>query len=127
MDKSCTRILYVDDDSDSCEVMTLWLSKDPERYEVTATSESHRALNLIAENRFDLYIFDYCMPEVTGADLCCFVRTIYPDAPVMIYSGRGAKTDIKNGMAAGADAFLVKPNDFDEFLPTVHRLLNHQE
>jgi len=117
------RILYVDDDVDSLEVMQLWLSHDDERYSVTAVSGAREALSAIDKERFDLFILDYRMPEVDGADLCYMIKKTHPRVPVLIYSALAGESDRTIGFRAGADEFLIKPNDFDKFAPTVRRLL----
>jgi CheY-like chemotaxis protein len=117
------RILYVDDDVDSLEVMQLWLSHDDERYSVTAVSGAREALSVIDKERFDLFILDYRMPEVDGADLCYMIKKVHPKVPVLIYSALAGEADRSIGFRAGADEFLIKPNDFDKFAPTVRRLL----
>lgn len=122
-----SRILYVDDDADNCEVMALWLRNFDVNYDVTVINAGGRAMKVINEQSFDLYIFDFSMPEVDGADLCSFVRSKYPDSKIMIYSARADERHIKKGMAAGADQFLIKPNDFDRFLPTVTELLQRRQ
>jgi DNA-binding response OmpR family regulator len=118
------RILYVDDDADSLEVMQLWLRHDDERYSVTAVSCAKEALTVIDKETFDLFILDFRMPDVDGADLCHMIKKAHPRTPVMIYSALAGETDRSIGLKAGADEFLIKPNDFDKFAPTVRRLLS---
>jgi DNA-binding NtrC family response regulator len=120
-----SRILYVDDNADACEMMQIWLTGTNESLDVTAAQDSHEALNMIAKDRFDLYIFDYRMPNVDGADLCSMVRTKDPNVPVIIYSAIAQLSDTAEGYKAGATEFLIKPNDFDKFAPTVRRLLEN--
>lgn len=119
------RILYVDDDADSLEVMQLWLTHDDERYSVTAVSCAKEALTVIDKEKFDLFILDFRMPDVNGADLCYMMKKEFPGTPVLIYSANARETDRSIGFQAGADEFLIKPNDFDRFAPTVRRLLSH--
>jgi DNA-binding response OmpR family regulator len=118
------RILYVDDDADSLEVMQLWLAHDSDRYLVKAVSSARDALNAINEEKFDLYILDFQMPDVDGADLCYIIKKVHPHTPVLIYSAAALEAERSIGFRAGADEFLIKPNDFDKFAPTVRRLLS---
>ncbi|MEP7212736.1 MAG: response regulator [Acidobacteriota bacterium] len=121
------RILYVDDDADSLEVMQLWLTHDDERYSVTAVSCAKEALTAIDKETFDLFILDFRMPDLDGADLCFKIKKVFPRTPVLIYSANARETDRSIGFQAGADEFLTKPNDFDKFAPTVRRLLSHTQ
>jgi len=124
MDYAPLRILYVDDDPDSLEVMQIWLRHDDDRYAVTAVPAASDALKMIEKERFDLFILDYRMPEVDGADLCYMIKKSQPHTPVMIYSANAREDERAEGLRAGADEFLIKPNDFDKLVPTVRRLLN---
>ncbi len=68
------RILYVDDDQDNCRMMKAWLSNRNYRYDVSAVCSAEDAISLIADTRFDLHILDYCLPMMSGAELCRFIR-----------------------------------------------------
>lgn len=117
------RILYVDDDADSLEVMQEWLKHADARYSIAAASTARDAMAMIDRESFDLFILDFRMPDVGGADLCHMIKRVFPDTPVLIYSAVGLENERLQGLRAGADEFLIKPNDFDKFAPTVRRLL----
>jgi CheY-like chemotaxis protein len=117
------KILYVDDDTDSCELMGLLLVQEYEDCEVTAVSSSSKAVALIHDLAFDLYILDSRLPGLSGVDLCRQIRESGRLQPVMFYSAMARPADRKAAMNAGANAYLVKPNDLDDLSPTVRRLL----
>lgn len=117
------RILYVDDDLDSCELMGLLLERDDEEYEVVSVRTAEKAIALMNDFSFDLYILDSRLPDSSGVELCCFIRKISQSAPVMFFSAMARPADRNAAMNAGANAYLVKPNDLDELSPTVRRLL----
>lgn len=71
---SKSHILYIDDDSDSCEMLTYLLEQEIERCLVTSGSIIDKALKLIETQSFDLYILDQRMPGMTGVELCHFIR-----------------------------------------------------
>lgn len=118
------RILYVDDDPDSCQVIGLMLYLDDERYAITAVSSAAEALALIEKQAFDLFILDYVLPEMSGADLCREIRRTDTRTPVMFYSGMAREIDRQAALAAGADEYLVNPNDLDLLCLTVKSLLD---
>jgi DNA-binding NtrC family response regulator len=80
------KILVVDDDENLCEV-TAEILKD-EGYSVEFTSDTKRAEELIDEGVFDIALFDYKMPHLTGADLLKKIKTKNPKTKVFIMSGR---------------------------------------
>lgn len=121
---SLRRILYVDDDTDTCLLMGLLIQQYNENYGVIAVGTVQKALDLISDLTFDLYILDYRMPEMTGIELCRLIRQTDSDTPIMIYSAMSRETDREDALNAGATAYLVKPNDLDNFNETVEQLMN---
>lgn len=121
---SLRRILCVDDDSDSCEIISLMLQSADENYRVTTTPSGNTALNLIADEPFDLYILDYRLPEMSGIDLCSLIRQSDAQTPIMFFTGMAREVDGKDALEAGATKFLVKPTDLDILTETVVELLN---
>lgn len=124
--RSNPRILYVDDDKDSCELMGLLLEQDDENYEVIAISDAEKAANLIGDLSFDLYILDFRLPGLSGVELCRLIRTTDLTAPVMFFSAMAQTSDRNAAMDAGADSYLIKPNDLDVLAPTVRMLLDER-
>ena len=123
MSDAAKRILYVDDDPDSCELMSVWLTADGTEYDVTVVSTAQDANMLIADAGFDLYILDYCLPELSGAELCRAIREIDVDVPVIVYSAIARPVDRETASEAGVDLYLVKPDDLDRLKPAISHLL----
>lgn len=121
---SLRRILCVDDDNDSCEIISLMLHNADENYRVTTTSSGSVALNMISDEPFDLYILDYRLPEMSGIDLCRLIRQSDAQTPIMFFTGMAREVDGKNALEAGATKFLVKPTDLDILTQTVEELLD---
>ena len=118
------RILYVDDDSDTCLLMGLLIQQYNEDYGVIAVGTVKKALDLMSDLSFDLFILDYRMPEMSGVELCRMIRQTDNETPIMIYSAMSRETDREDALNAGATAYLIKPNDLDNFNETVEQLVN---
>ena len=69
------------------------------------------ALELIARGRFDLYLLDNWLPGGSGVELCREIRRSDPSTPIVFYSGAGLDFEREEALAAGAQAYLVKPGD----------------
>lgn len=110
------RVLCVDDNEDVCEMMGLLLSS----YGVDATCvrSAAAAWPLIEQRRFDLFILDSWLPGIDGLELCRQLREFDADTPVVFYSGAAYDTDKQKGLAAGATAYLAKP-DVDGLIETI--------
>jgi DNA-binding response OmpR family regulator len=114
------RILCVDDDEDTCEILKTMLGMaDLEAITVPGVAE---ALRLIGSERFDLYVLDSELLGASGLTLCHQIRAVDTHTPIVIFSAHGFESHREAGMLAGANAYLVKP-DVTELIPTVKRLL----
>ena len=122
-----TRILCVEDNRDSREMLATLLEQTNSQYEVTAVETAAEAIELNGRNEFDLYILDIWLPGMDGVDLCRRLRERGVKKPIIFFSAMGVQQKDKDYMlAAGADDFLVKSVDMDRLLDTVHELLNRE-
>ncbi len=125
MGENKTRILCVEDNRDSREMIATLLRESNPNYEITAVATAAEALALNGRNSFDLYILDIWLPGMDGVDLCRRLRERGVQEPIMFFSAMGVQTkDRDYVLSAGANEFLVKSVDLDKFTATVDRLLN---
>lgn len=122
MRNSFPQILYVDD-AEACEMAQLLLEQSENDYEITAASSPEEAFSLISQRAFDLYIFDNPWRKPTGLELCRKVREDHPKAPIVIFSVRAQDADREEALAAGANDYLIKPNDLNRLIRTIDLLL----
>ena len=118
------RILFVDDNEDTREMMTLLL--DIRGYKVITAGNIADALMLAARYSFDLYMIDNLLQDGTGVDLCRQLRTLNPLTPVLFYSGAGYDSDIRQAVDAGAGGYIIKPATVEEIEASIERLLNRR-
>lgn len=105
---SRARVLYVDDDEDSREMLCLLLRSS--RIEVDAVSTAAQALSSIQIEHFDLYLLDAWLPDLDGFELCRRIRRLFPHTPILFFSGAAYETDKQRGIEAGANTYVIKPN-----------------
>jgi DNA-binding response OmpR family regulator len=101
------RILCVDDDADTCEVLIRLLKQ--ENYESESVEGIEDALDLTEKETFDLYILDTWLKTGSGNSLCSKLRALFPDALVIVYSAAAHEQDKADALRAGASAFIPKP------------------
>jgi FOG: CheY-like receiver len=82
-----------------------------------------RGLKLANAHGFDLFIFDSMLPDGSGVELCRRVRKFNQRTPIIFYSGLAYETDITKALAAGAQAYLVKPVDVTDLIQSVENLI----
>ncbi len=118
------RILCIDDHEDTSEMLKLLLIQ--EDYEVTTAVTMQEALILASSEEFDLYVFDKHLPDGSGIDLCAKLNEATPGVPCIIYSGDAYDFHKSEALAAGADAYVAKP-DIDGLIDNVRKLLSERE
>ena len=117
-------ILYVDDNKDSCELAAAMFNCSDLGCVMTSAGSAEEALRLIEVEPFDLYIFDYRLPKISGVELCRYIRQYDADTPIVFFTAAARAAEQTEAMAAGATEYLVKPNDLERLTGTVKRLLN---
>ena len=115
------RVLYVDEDNDTREMLAELLTHS--LIETKAVGTASQALSLIQTEHFDLFLMDTWLPDLDGVELCRRVRVLAPDTPVLFYSGAAYDDDKKRAMDAGANAYVTKP-EIDGLLERVNSLVS---
>jgi CheY-like chemotaxis protein len=81
------------------------------------------ALKALAAMRVapDLILLDISLPRVSGFELLKMVRNhaVLANIPVAIITSSVAAGDKATGEQLGADAYIVKPSDYEEFMSGV--------
>ena len=98
---------------------------DAEGYRVTTVGDGHAALAALEKNAgdIDLVVLDLMLPGMSGYAVCESLRAQDKNLPVLILSARTLAEDRARGFDVGANQFLTKPFDLDEFLSRVRNLL----
>jgi DNA-binding response OmpR family regulator len=118
------RVLLIDDHEDTSEMLKLLLGE--EDYVVTTAATVQQALDLAASEEFDLYVLDKRLPDGSGIELCTKLNKITPDVPCIFYTGDAYEVHRVEAMAAGADAYVAKP-DIDGLIENINKLLARTE
>ena len=94
-------------------------------FRVTLVGDGRSALNLFEENPdgVDLVVLDLMLPGLSGYAVCEAIRNRDPDVPILILSARTLPEDRARGFDLGANQYLTKPFDLDEFISRVRNLL----
>ena len=106
------KLLIVDDDLSLREFLTLFLKREGYAVEVAANGE--RALELLAEQRFDLVLTDMRMPRMGGLDLLDAIRERKIQTQVIVMTAYSTTDTALDAMRKGAYDYIVKPFKLDE-------------
>jgi len=113
------KILVVDDDHMTCEMLDHALTKSG--YEVLTAHDGMEALAILDREQCHFVISDWEMPNLNGLELCRAVRNgdfsgyVY----IILLTSRSQKQDTVEGMTAGADDFISKPFEPTELMVRV--------
>ena len=114
------RVLIVEDDSNLAAFMRENLLY--EGFDVNWAADGKSALARARIFMPDLIVLDIMLPDTSGFELCAALRR-NGRVPVLIVSARSHKTDKLRGLNLGADDYITKPFDLDEFVARVHAVL----
>jgi len=115
------RVLVVDDDAKTVELVKLYLNRDG--YRVITAYDGITALRLARESHPDLIVLDIMLPGLDGLSVLRHIRLKDERLPVLILSAKGAPDDRIKGFSCGVDDYLAKPFNLEEFLLRIERLL----
>ena len=114
------KILVVEDDPKTAELVALYLRHAGHRVHVEHTGD--HAQQRIDREPFDAYVFDVMLPGTDGLALCESVRA-QGDAPVLLLTAQSLEDQRVAGLELGADDYLTKPFSLREMVARVQALL----
>lgn len=80
-------------------------------------------LELALKNPYHAILMDVMMPGKNGIDVCKTLREKGITTPIMLFSAMDAVEDKITGLEAGADDYLAKPFDLNEFVARIKALI----
>ena len=119
------RILFLDDNEDTCELLDLVLSQAG--YEIVIGRSIAEGLQLIKGKPFDMILLDWYFSDGTGVELCQMIRESDGQTPIFFYTGVAQEQYIRSGLQAGAQGFFIKPVDMDTLLQTISSQVGSRE
>lgn len=103
------RVLVVDDSRAQRKMLSMQLSRWG--YDVFDAASAEEAMALSQTQEFDIVLSDWMMDGMSGLDLCQAFRALEVEgyAYFILLTSKSEKTEIADGLEAGADDFLTKP------------------
>ncbi len=110
-------VLIVDDEKNICVFLARLLTL--KGFSVTTASDGPGAIDLAANESFDIIFMDVRMPEMNGIDAFRVIRKQRPQQKVVMMTGYAVDELIQTALDEGAIACLRKPFDFDEIMQII--------
>ncbi len=114
------RILIAEDEVTINKALKVMLEKN--KYTVDSVYDGQSALNYIENTTYDVIVLDIMMPIKSGMEVLKTIRNNDINTPVLFLTAKSEISDRVNGLEAGADDYLPKPFDANEFLARVKAL-----
>lgn len=124
MEQSNQTVFVCDDNADSRELIKMLFQL--EGYEVVSCDNLEDCLSGALQNNFDAIILDNRFGQVSSLEACREIRGFNRMVPIIFYSGEARTSEIDKAHEAGADAYLIKPNDFERLTETVFNLIKNR-
>lgn len=117
------RLLIVDDERLEREGVKYLLSQENKEWRIYEAANGKDALQILREEKIDLLLTDIKMPHMDGLELTSKAKELYPELPVVIFSGYSDFAFAQEAMRYGVTEYVLKPVDPEEF----HKIIQKTE
>ena len=116
-------IVVIDDELDVLELVSFNLTR--QGYSFITFEEPELALDFILNNKTDLILSDWMMPEISGIDLLKKIRNNQKltSIPFVMMTCRNLEDDVVFALQAGADDYIKKPFNLKELFLRINKIL----
>ena len=117
------RVVIIDDDARVASTLGDFVRAMMPQCSVETASNGEAGLAAVRRERPDLVLLDLRMPGIDGVEVVKRVRDIDAGIAVIVITGAGDLADASAALASGAQAYLHKPVDLQQFKQLVSDVL----
>lgn len=124
---SYKHIMLADDDRDDIELFEFAVKECSVNIKVSTAEDGQMLIELLEKESVpDVIVLDLNMPGMSGYDCLRAIRKNkkYNDVPVIIFSTSSTEKDIDYCFSNGANYYIVKPSDFNDFRHLINDMCN---
>lgn len=121
------KILVVEDDFDIQELLQNFLQEAG--YAITVANDGIEAIDIFANNQFDLILLDIMLPKIDGFGVCELIRK-QSQVPIIMLTALGGEEEQIRGLDLQVDDYITKPFSMPVLvrkIAAVLRRTNHQQ
>jgi len=115
------KLLYVEDEKELREMMTVFLSKFFPC--IDTAIDGQEGLDLYTQNNYDLVITDILMPKLNGIEMVKKIKAINENQNIIIVSAYADTKDFIESIKLGIDGYILKPIDFNQLNTILFKLV----
>lgn len=113
------KILIVEDEEAIANLIRMNLQHAG--YSCEVANDGNTGADMMAENNYDLCLFDIMLPGINGYELLEYARSLH--MPVIFLTAKGETLDKVKGLKMGAEDYITKPFEIIELLARVENVL----
>lgn len=113
------KILIVEDEEPINNLIRMNLTKAG--YQCKCAFDGQEAADMMAAEKFDLFLLDIMLPKINGYELLEYAQTL--NTPVIFITAMGTVENKVKGLKKGADDYISKPFEIVELLARVETVL----
>lgn len=117
-----SRILIIDDDESIRDLLGTFFKE--QGFDVVTAADGKAGLDVLRQERFDLFLVDLIMPVMGGLDLLRDVSNLRIDTPSIVITAFATVNTAVEAIKLGAFDYITKPFSLDELLIVINRCLN---
>ena len=114
------KVLIVDDDTNICELLRLYLEK--EGFVTSIANDGESAITIFKQEQPDIMLLDIMLPSLDGWQVCREIRK-FSDTPIIMITAKGETFDKVLGLELGADDYISKPFETKEVIARIKAVL----
>lgn len=118
------KILILEDDELLLETIEDFLQ---DKFDITCHKNPHEALDSCYKNKFDLYLLDIKLPNMSGIDFLNYLRTSGDKTPCIFITSYKDKQILSKAFEIGADDYIKKPFDLNELKLRIKAVLSRSK
>jgi DNA-binding response OmpR family regulator len=120
------KLVIIEDNTQLIQFIKDFFKSKGDDYKVEGYSSGLEALQVIKNNKPDIVVIDLELDDIRGETLCVELRKVYSDLPLIILTGDKSQQSIINCLNSGADDYITKPFNAEEFLARVNARMRAQ-
>ena len=117
-------VLIADDEKSMLKILSTYFER--EGFNVITANNGDEALKKFHSNKIDLAILDWMMPEISGIEVCEYIKA-NSNIKVLILTAKSENDDEIEALNCGADEYIKKPFDIRVLLLRAKKLVNFNE
>ena len=110
-------LLIIEDEEGILQFLKQGLEE--ENYQISSATNGLDGLRLFQNEKFDLVLLDWMLPEMTGLEVCKKIRETNSKTPIIFLTAKDTVQETVEGLKTGANDYIKKPFSFDELVERI--------